>query len=147
VLGAVGVLAEQAREALGDTVTESEGAAAVETFTAASLEAARDYSQAQALANSNKDDEAIPLYRQALERDPNLGRAYSGWAASAIRLGRKEEADQLYQKALALVDRMTEREKFRTLGAYYLNVAGNYEKAIENFEALVAKVPVGRGRP
>jgi TolB-like protein len=69
------------------------------------------------------------------------GRAHSGWAASAIKLGRKDEADQLYQKALALVDRMTEREKYRTLGAYDLNVAGNYEKAIENFEALVQKYP------
>jgi eukaryotic-like serine/threonine-protein kinase len=141
VLPAIGALAEQAREALGDTVTQSERAAAVETFTTASLEAARDYAQAQALANANKDAEAIPLYKKALERDPNLGRAYSGWAASAVRLGQKDEAEQLYQKALALVDRMTEREKYRTLGAYYLNVAGNYEKAIENFEALVKKYP------
>ena len=141
VLAVVGALAEQARVALGDTVTQSERAAAVETFTTASLEAARDYSQAQALANSNKDDEAIALYKKALERDPNFGRAYAAWAASAIRLGRKDEAEQLYQKSLALVDRMSEREKYRTLGAYYLNVTGNNEKAIENFETLVAKFP------
>jgi eukaryotic-like serine/threonine-protein kinase len=141
VLQAVGILAGKAREALGDTVTQSARAAAQETFTAASIEAARDYARAQALANANKDKEAVVLYQRALAEDPNLGRAYSGWAASAIRMGRKDEAEQLYRKALALVDRMTEREKYRTLGAYYLNVAGNYEKAIENFEALIRKYP------
>jgi eukaryotic-like serine/threonine-protein kinase len=141
VLAAVGTLAEQAREALGDTVTESERAAKEETFTTASLEAARDYAQAQTLAIANKDDEAIALYKRALERDPNFGRAYAAWAASAIRMGRKDEAEQLYQKAMTLVDRMSEREKYRTLGAYYLNVTANYEKAIENFETLVKKYP------
>ena len=141
VLDAVGRLAARVRVALGDATPAGATETARETFTAASIEAARDYAQAQALANANKDKEAIALYRQALERDPNLGRAYSGWAASAIKLGRKDEAEQLYQKALALVDRMTEREKYRTLGAYYLNVAGNYEKAIENFEALVQRYP------
>ena len=92
-----------------------------------------------ALAGANKDAGAIALYRKALDRDPNLGRAYAGWAASAIKLGRRAEGEQAYQKALALVDRMTEREKYRTLGTYYLNVAGNYDKAIESFEALVSK--------
>jgi tetratricopeptide (TPR) repeat protein len=141
VLDAAGRLAAKVRTALGDVTPESAMAGARETFTAASLEAARDYAEAQALANANKDKEAIDLYRRAIERDPDLGRAYSGWAASAFKLGRRDEAEQLYQKALALVDRMTEREKYRTLGAYYLNVAGNYEKAIENFQALVQKYP------
>jgi tetratricopeptide (TPR) repeat protein len=36
---------------------------------------------------------------------------------------------------------MTEREKFRTLGTYYLNIAGNYELAIENYESLLKKYP------
>jgi len=141
VLRAVGTVAARTRGVLGDTVTETEGAAARETFTAASIEAANSYAAAQALANVNKDEDAIVAYKRAIELDPNFGRAYSGWAASAIKLGRKDEADQMYQKALALVDRMTEREKYRTFGAYYLNVAGNYEKAIENFEALVRKFP------
>jgi len=141
VFKAVGMVAARTREVLGDTVTESELASAKETFTAASIEAANSYAAAQALANVNKDEEAIVAYTRAIELDPNFGRAYSGWAASAIRLGRKDEADRLYAKALALVDRMTEREKYRTLGSYYLNVAGNYEKAIESFEALVKKYP------
>ena len=36
---------------------------------------------------------------------------------------------------------MTEREKFRTLGTYYIDIARNYEKGIESFEALVKAYP------
>ena len=36
---------------------------------------------------------------------------------------------------------MTEREKLRTFGVYYLGIARNYDKAIETYEELVAKFP------
>ena len=36
---------------------------------------------------------------------------------------------------------MTDREKFRTLGSYYMFIARNYEKAIENYETLVSPYP------
>jgi tetratricopeptide (TPR) repeat protein len=46
-----------------------------------------------------------------------------------------------YEEALKRVDRMTDREKLRTLGTYYLLVARNYEKAIENYETLLRQYP------
>jgi tetratricopeptide (TPR) repeat protein len=46
-----------------------------------------------------------------------------------------------YEEALKRVDRMTEREKYRTLGTYYLLVARNYDKAIENYETLLQRYP------
>ena len=141
VLVAIARLSSKVRELLGDTTTESAAAAAKETFTAASLEAARDYGQAQALASANQDEEAIAHYQRATEKDPKLGRGYAGWAQSLVKLGRKDEAEQMYKKAFAELDRMTEREKLRTLGTYYLNISGNYETAIQNFESLVAKYP------
>jgi tetratricopeptide (TPR) repeat protein len=39
------------------------------------------------------------------------------------------------------MDRMTEREKFRTLGGYYIGVARNYDKAIESYQQLVDRYP------
>ena len=36
---------------------------------------------------------------------------------------------------------MTEREKYRTLGTYYLLTARNYEKAIENYQTLLRLYP------
>jgi tetratricopeptide (TPR) repeat protein/tRNA A-37 threonylcarbamoyl transferase component Bud32 len=140
VLQAMGKVASGVRELLGDTTPEGVKIAAAETFTASSLEAAKEYTTAQSLANSNKDEEAIKRYQRALSLDPNFGRAYSGWAMSAVKLGRTEESEEMLKKALEHLDRMTEREKYRTLGNYYRQV-GNHENALDNYRTLVDKYP------
>ena len=140
VLAAVGEMATTLRRDLGDTTADGADIGR-ETFTAASLEAAQAYVRAQELAQGGKFTEAIPLYEEAVERDPNFGRAYSGWAVSATVLGRASEADALYKKAMALTERMTEREKYRTLGGYYLGPGANDEQAITNYRALVERYP------
>jgi tetratricopeptide (TPR) repeat protein/tRNA A-37 threonylcarbamoyl transferase component Bud32 len=139
VLAAVGQVAERVREALGDTPA-LDGARA-ETFTATSLEAVRAYTVAQDLSSSQKDTEAIQKYLEALKHDEQFGRAYSGLAASYLRLGNETAARTNWDKALRLTDRMTEREKLRTTGGYYIGIARNFEKAIETYEELVKKYP------
>ncbi|HSD68886.1 MAG TPA: tetratricopeptide repeat protein, partial [Woeseiaceae bacterium] len=129
------------REELGDDSIDRDRMAAKETFTAASLEAAKSYTTAQDLQILGKDDEAIAHYAKAVELDERFGRAYSGWALSAFNLGRTDEANALWEKALMYMDTMTERERLRTLGLYYSVVTRNYPKAIESYEALVAKYP------
>jgi Flp pilus assembly protein TadD/tRNA A-37 threonylcarbamoyl transferase component Bud32 len=140
VLAAVGQMATSLRRDLGDTADTSVDAGR-ETFTAASLEAARAYVLAQELAAGGKFAEAIAQYQEAVQRDPNFGRAYAGWATAVFRAGRPDEADQLWRKSLALMERMTEREKFRTLGGYYLGPGGNDAQAAENYRTLVEKYP------
>ena len=142
VLPAVGTIAAQVRLALGDTSLEGGKLADEETFTAASLEAASYYTRAQSLAARNKDAEAVPLYEKAVEADPEFARAYSGWGLSAFKLGRRTEATEKWNSALKLLDRMTERERYRTLGLYYSVVSLNYEKAIDNYSQLVKLYPV-----
>jgi tetratricopeptide (TPR) repeat protein len=140
----VGTAAARIRKELGDTTSDKDRLAASETVTAASLEAAREYSLAQDLLYGGKDEEAIVYYKRAIEKDPNLGRAYSGWGIGATNLGRKEEAAVAYKKALSLLDRMTEREKYRMLGLYDLQVAHNYTEAINNYSTLVKLYPYDR---
>jgi tetratricopeptide (TPR) repeat protein/tRNA A-37 threonylcarbamoyl transferase component Bud32 len=144
VLAGIASLAAKLRGTLGDTTPESARLAAAETFTSASLEAAREFSLAQQLASEGKDELAITHYQNALERDPNFGRAYAAWGVSASKLGRSDEAAEAYKKAFPLMDRMTEREKYRTLGTYYLTIARNYDKAIENYTTLVSLYPADR---
>ena len=141
VLMAVGKLSEELRKALGDDTIDRKEAGKVETFTAASLEAAKAYSQAQELALTGSHEEALAYYEDAVAEDPNFGRALSGWALSLFNLGRTAEATELWERALSKMDTMTERERLRTLGLYYMVVTGNYEKAKENYEALVEKFP------
>ena len=53
----------------------------------------------------------------------------------------RDDMRAAYDQALKLVDRMSDREKYRTLGTYYMSVARNYEKAIENYATLVELYP------
>ena len=140
VLGVVEKIAARTRRALGDSTPESVQLSAAGTFTTSSLEAAHAYALAQDLQWAGKWEEAIPFYEQAIQFDPNLGRAYAGLASTNANMGRRKEAESYYQQALAHIDRMSDREKYRTRGGYYL---ANREprKAIEEYSALVQQFP------
>jgi len=144
VLSATGRLSASLRRDLGDMTSESARLAASETFTTSSLEAVREYTAAQNLANNSQDEDAIVHYKKAVEADPNFGRAYSGWAVSDYNVGKNEEAAAHWRKALSLIDRMTDRERYRTLGAYYLSVAHSYDQAVDNYTQLVKLYPSDR---
>jgi tetratricopeptide (TPR) repeat protein/tRNA A-37 threonylcarbamoyl transferase component Bud32 len=140
VLATVGTIASSVRTALGDTDMPAGGAGAKETFTVANIEAASAYAAAQELQALNRRDEAIAKYQEALQHDPDFGRAYSGLAGQYVASGRAIEAEQNYKEALARIDRMTEREKLRTLGQYYMFARKN-DQAVEQFLTLLKTYP------
>ena len=141
VLKVLGPIAAKIRAVLGDTTPEREKLASAETVTASSLDALRAYERGQDLSRSNKLDEALDSYKQAIALDPMMGRAYAGMAVVYDDLKDEPKSKAAYEAALKRVDRMTEREKYRTLGTYYLLVARNYDKAIENYEELLRRYP------
>jgi tetratricopeptide (TPR) repeat protein/predicted Ser/Thr protein kinase len=140
VLATVGRLAAPVRKALGDATPESAQLAAAESFTTASLEAAQNYAQAQELRFGGKIQEALQKYMKAIELDPNFASAHYGVAALHQNLGQRGQAEKYYQLALSKIDRMSDREKYRVRGAYYLFVP-NHQKAIEEFSSLVQQYP------
>lgn len=139
VLDAVGRMAAQVRDALGDTTADG-AAGDAETFTAGSLESAKAYAEAQELQWAGRSDDAIAAYERTLQIDPNFGRAHAGLAALYANSNRPQEAEASYLAALGHLDRMTEREKYRTRGGYYLFKRSN-DKARQEFEALVKEFP------
>jgi serine/threonine protein kinase/tetratricopeptide (TPR) repeat protein len=140
VLDAVGRLAARVRGGLGDPSVDVNRVNVNETFTASSLEAAAAYIQGQNLLGEGKPEDALAAYQKAVELDPTLGRAWSGMGAVANNLRRRDEAQRYYDRALQNIDRMTDREKFRTRGSYYAAM-GNAEEAREANEALVQQFP------
>jgi tetratricopeptide (TPR) repeat protein len=57
-----------------------------------------------------------------------------------LNLHRRDQAEKYFKEALARIDRMTERERYRTRGTYYV-FQRDYEKAVEEYTALVTRFP------
>lgn len=137
VLKVTGTVARKLRIVLGDAPSEELSS---ETFTAASLESAREYAAGQELQWAGKFDDAIARYANAVKLDPTMGRAYAGMAAMYANLGDREQAEKNYKLAMQHIDRMMDREKYRTRGGYYLLVR-NQDKALEEFRELARQYP------
>jgi tetratricopeptide (TPR) repeat protein/tRNA A-37 threonylcarbamoyl transferase component Bud32 len=140
VLNAVAAIAGPLCVALSGGSYEAKRQLSVETFTTSSLEAMNAYALAQELMKQGKRSEAIAEYEHAIRADPKFGRAYSGLAVVFQNAGEAKKAESYHQMALARIDSMNDREKFRTRGIWYL-MAENYPKAIEEFGALVRQFP------
>ena len=82
----------------------------------------------------------MPHYLKAIERDPTSARL-CGHRGSVLEPRRRDEADKNYRLAMAKIDRMSDREKFRTRGGYYLIVRRDPDKAIEEYSQLVSRYP------
>ncbi|MDP9324459.1 MAG: tetratricopeptide repeat protein, partial [Acidobacteriota bacterium] len=140
VLNAVGRLAAKVRNGLGDRSASTRTLKDGETFTAATLEAAHEYVNAQELQAEGKYDLALAGYQKAVDADPKLGRAYAGLGAVSASLGKPDNAQTFYEQALGLLDRMTDREKYRTQAGYYLLMKDS-DKAKDQLDALVKQFP------
>ncbi|HET8965838.1 MAG TPA: protein kinase [Candidatus Acidoferrum sp.] len=141
VLLTIPKLAAPIRKALGDSTSESaQLQAAGGAFTAASLEAVHEYGVAMNQQFAGNFEAALQSFSKAAELDPNFARAYAGQAAVAGNLGQYQDAEKYAKLAMAHVDRMTERERFRIRGMYYIRTE-NWQKCIEEYTELLKQYP------
>jgi len=87
-------------------------------------------------------------YRQVIESmekavaiDPGFASAYLAMAWSYGNLAYFAEQKKYAEKALALSDRLTDREKYNIQGHYYGESEKTYDKAAEALEKLIALYP------
>jgi tetratricopeptide (TPR) repeat protein len=141
LLLAIPTLVAPIRKALGDTTSESAQLQATRgAFTAASLEAVHWYGTAMQQQFAGKFDDAVKSFSKAVELDPNFARAWAGMAGQAANLNRLQDAQAYFKQAMAHVDRMTERERFRARGIYYRRM-GDLRKCVEEYTELVKQFP------
>src|SRR5205085_5313478 len=134
-------LAAPIRKALGDTTPESVQLAATQgTFTTSNVEAVHQYSIGMEQQFAGKAEEALQSFSKAAELDPNFARAYAGMAAAAGNLGQMQDAEKYAKLAMAHVDRMTERERYRVRGLYYIR-SENWQKCVDEYTVLVNQYP------
>jgi tetratricopeptide (TPR) repeat protein/predicted Ser/Thr protein kinase len=129
------------RTALGDTTPESAQLAAEEgAFTTSNLEAVHDYGMGMEQQFSGQWQDALKSFSKAAQLDPNFARAYSGMAAAYENLGNTKAAEQNIKLAMTHVNRMTERERYRIRGLYYV-YSGDYSKCIDEYRSLLKLFP------
>jgi tetratricopeptide (TPR) repeat protein len=134
-------LAAPIRKALGDSTPESvQLNTAGGAFQAASLEAVHQYAVGSDQQFAGKMEESLVSFTKVAELDPNFARAYSGMAAAAANLDRPQDAEKYLKLAMEHVDRMTERERYRIRGLYYLQTE-NWEKCVEEYNELIRLYP------
>jgi tetratricopeptide (TPR) repeat protein len=141
VLLAIPKLAGPIRIALGDTTPESvQVEKARGAITAASLEAMHQYGVGIEQLNAGKMEEALRSFSNAVALDPSFARAYGSRAAANVNLGKMQDAEKDVKLAMEHVDRMTDRERYRVRGFYYLTTH-NWQKCVEEYGELVNQFP------
>jgi len=144
ILSVLPKLAMPIRTALGDTTPASIQFDKVSGgFTASSLAAAHQDGVGVDEQFAGKFQEAFDSFQKAAELDPKFARAYTGMAAMALNLGRNADAVKYMKLAMDNKDRMTERERYRNQGLYYLTL-GNWKDCVQQYSQLVALYPADR---
>jgi tetratricopeptide (TPR) repeat protein len=139
VLSVATKLAGSIREALGDDTPESpDQRFGMETLSATSLDVVRDYASAALAMSNSRFDEALGHFGRAAQRDPNFGLAYAGLAISSRNLGKQQDAEKYIKEAVRHLDGMTERERYRTRGLFYM-ITGDYQQCSKEFGDLISR--------
>jgi eukaryotic-like serine/threonine-protein kinase len=135
VLGAVGKAASSLRGKLGESLASVQKFdAPVDEATTSSLEALKAFSLAEAERNKGSEYTAIPLYKHAIELDPNFAVAYARLGQSYANTGQSALARDNIKLAFERRERASELEKLYISSHYYEIVTGEIDKANETYQ-------------
>jgi tetratricopeptide (TPR) repeat protein/TolB-like protein/predicted Ser/Thr protein kinase len=113
----------------------------VTEITTSSIEAYRHYAEGIHAHERGVGARAKPLLEQAIAIDPQFGMAYAKLAVVANNLGDFVTRDEYAKRAVALVDRLTARERFYIEGFFYSLSAETYGRSIEAYTQGLALHP------
>jgi serine/threonine protein kinase/tetratricopeptide (TPR) repeat protein len=146
VLDSLGGAASRLRAELGESLaTVQRFDTPLEQATTSSLDALNAYDLALSTWDKKGDRDSLPVFKKAIELDPNFAMAYSALATINHNLGDSELARENATKAYDLRDRVTEAEREAIEARYYLYVTGDLEKAAEVYAVAVQNYPDSAG--
>jgi len=99
--------------------------------TTSSLEALQAFSLAQKTFSTQGEAAAIPLFKRALELDPNFALAMADLGILYCNLNEEASCSQYATQAYQLRDRVTEKERFHLDWNYSNYVTGDLEAALQ----------------
>ncbi|HKW24206.1 MAG TPA: protein kinase [Terriglobales bacterium] len=138
VLDALGKAATEMRNRLGESLsTVRKFDTPLEQATTPSLEALKAFSSAQ----DGTSPLAIPLYKHAIELDPDFALAYAWLGIEYTSSGEPSTAAEYTSKAYELRDHASEPERYLISAIYYKEVTGNLEKAEQSCRLWMQAYP------
>jgi eukaryotic-like serine/threonine-protein kinase len=142
VLNALTQMATRFRSRVGEPLsTVEKHDAPLAEATTPSLEALKAYSTAEKVHSSTGPIAALPLYRQAIEIDPNFAMAYLRQGSAYGELGESDLSAQSISRAYELRNHASARESFFLSLSYEFRVTGNLEKARQTCESWAQTYP------
>jgi predicted Zn-dependent protease len=142
VLKALGDAATRLRGRLGESLSSIQKYdTPIRNITTSSLEALKAFSLGTQMISEKGDAEAIPLFKRAIELDPNFALAYTLLSASYSNQGEYQQAREARIRAFELRDRVSERERFGIVAGYYNDVLGDLDKANHALELWAQTYP------
>jgi len=142
VLDTLGVAATKLRGELGESLaTVQKLDVPLEQATTPSLEALQAYSLGLKARNEKGYAAVLPYHQRAIQLDPNFAMGYSAVGSDYFSLGELGRASEYYTKAFQLREHASEREKLLIAAAYYQNVTGELDKAVQTYQEYIESYP------
>ncbi len=133
-LKALGSAATALRGRLGESLASIQKLdTPIERATTASLPALQAYSLGELERDKGNALGAIPLWKRAIELDPNFALAHARLATVYDNEGEVEQSRQHRIRAFELRDRVSEHEKLYLSAHYYNSITGEIDKARETY--------------
>ncbi len=138
-IDAINRLSHALRERVGESLTTIRASGPLARVTTSSLDALRKYSQAiRAFEFEGDVDKGIALLEEATAIDTTFAMAYR---KLGVELGNNAEQRarmvEVLTKAYEHRDRLTERERYLTLAAYYSGVTGERDRSMTALSSLL----------
>ena len=108
----------------------------LEDVATSSFEAFRSYSEALQMMREAKNEEAIPLFQQAVDIDPNFAQAWRGLGAALGNSFLVEQSEKAMERAYELRDRLTGEDRLYVEAEYYSDHYETIPKALEAYSKL-----------
>jgi DNA-binding winged helix-turn-helix (wHTH) protein/tetratricopeptide (TPR) repeat protein len=134
VLSQLGHVIPPLRRKLGESVSSIQKFdTPIEQATTKSLAALKAYTSGDQKRAQGGEAESIPLYKMAIELDPDFALAYARLGTVYGNLNQPDLSDSYLQQAFQRRERVSEREKFDIQAHYYDRTTRELDKANETY--------------
>lgn len=142
IIDSIERLSRRLRERIGESLRTIRGSRPLRRVTTSSLEALQKYTQgSRAISVEGDFAKGVGLLFEAVALDTAFAAAYAtlGWVA--VLAEEPTSTFEAFTAAYRHLDRLTDWERYFTIGSYYSNVTGEHEKAITTYLTLLDTYP------